>query len=314
MSRHLIVGAGASYAEAAAAGLPEHLRPPFISNFAQKMWSDYNPAILLSAYLTSHGERPLGDPRELFLQLEKSRPVDFNVERFFEFAWQNRDEYPGEWENLLSHGILNPLVFMFSQGLWKNGIADAPLRLSPSVAAELKPGDVVLDLNYDTLFEIGAVQAGHKLAFIPNKPAANTLLVAKPHGSINMVVNAQRSSFAFGALDWPGSPQPAGGSANFLGFIPPRQYKSYSEHPWAKMILDPIQDMKPRVVTFWGIGFTNSDVELMLLYETWCTTAEKIEVINPDSNIAESVRNHLGDDVSHFADADTWKANHVSGA
>jgi len=311
MTRHLIVGAGASYAEAAAAGLPEELRPPLIKNFARKMWSDYSPAVLLTAFLKGKGKQPSSDPRELFFQLEESETAEFNVELFFEFAWQNKGKYPGEWENLLSHGILNPLVFLLSQGLWRSGIAEAPLRLSPLVAAELNFGDVVLDLNYDTLFEIGATQAGRKLVFIPNKPTDDALLVAKPHGSLNMVVNIQKKSFVFGGLDWPGSPQPADGSTNFQGFIPPRQDKSYSEHPWAKLILDPVQDLKPRVVTFWGVGFANSDVDLMSLYEKWCSAAEKIEVINPDPKVAANVWALFHGEVSHFADVDRWKTDHA---
>lgn len=307
MSRHLIVGAGASYAEAEAAGLPENLRPPLISNFALKMWDDYNPAIVLSAYLESCGEHSSGDPRCHFFELERNKPTEYNIERFFEFAWQAKDRYPGEWENLLLHGILNPLILMFSRGLWKDGITDAALKLSPSVAAELIAGDVVLDLNYDTLFEIGAFQSGHELTFVPNTPTDRSLLIAKPHGSVNLVVNTEKRSFRFGTLDWPGTPQPADGSANFLGFIPPRQNKNYSEHPIAKMILQPLLSMRPHAVTFWGVGFTNSDVDLVAVYAAWCQSVKTIEVINPDQRVADLISRNFGRAVVHFDTVANWK-------
>jgi hypothetical protein len=88
--RLLVVGAGASYAEAEQAGLPEELRPPLMKNFAEKMWRDYNPHYLLSAYLREIGHDPGADARQSFMVLEKSQP-HVNVERFFEYAYNHRN-------------------------------------------------------------------------------------------------------------------------------------------------------------------------------------------------------------------------------
>jgi hypothetical protein len=82
--RLLIVGAGASYAEGLTAGLPEELCLPLITNFARRLWSDYNPAQLLAAYLRQEGYEPTPDPRDLFFRLEEKAKI--NIERFFEFA------------------------------------------------------------------------------------------------------------------------------------------------------------------------------------------------------------------------------------
>ena len=310
MSRHLVVGAGASYSECRAANLADSLCLPLISNFSRKMWSDYNPAAFLSAYLNANGIAvpANGDAREMFFELERTRPSEFNIELFFEFAWNERERFPGEWENLTMHGILNPLVFLLSQGLWSKGITDAPLKLSPIVAEKLDGGDVVLDLNYDTLFEIGAKQAGKKITFLPNLPPADALWIAKPHGSINMVVDVQNHSFTFGRLDWPGSPQPANGARNYAGFIPPRFNKRFSDHPAAGIILEPIWNLTPAVVTFWGVGFTKSDADLAELYARWCSVCQTIEVINPDHNVSNTLKSEFGDKVYHYDGVEGWLA------
>lgn len=307
--RHLVVGAGASYAECEAAGLPDALRLPLISNFARKMWSEYNPVRLLGSFLSEMGklrDTDLADLRERFFELEKDPAAGVNIETFFEFAWIHREAFADEWENLMAHGILGPITFLLIQGLWRDGILDAPLKLSPSVARRLLPGDVILDLNYDTLFEIGAMQAGHELTFLPNKPSNNSILIAKPHGSINMVVGANGNSFRFGSLNWPGNPQPADGSRNFMGFIPPHQNKTYAGHWIAGEIFDAIPRTTPSIVTFWGIGFTKSDTGLSETYDVWCRPAQMIEVINPDDRVAEAVRHQYGPKVRHFSTAEQW--------
>lgn len=309
-TRHLVIGAGASLAECKAANLPEEACLPVISSFARKLWSDYNPAVVLLAYLQESGiDVPAGaDVRDIFFNLELTQPTKFNVELFFAYLWNKRERFPGEWENLAYHGILNPMVFMLSQGLWKHqgSIVDAPLKLSPKVAKKLNGGDLVLDLNYDTLFEIGAKQAGKKIIFLPNTPSPSDIRIAKPHGSFNLVVNLDKKTFTFGELDWPGTPQPADGSCNYLGFVPPRLHKNFADHPVAHMIVEKIRDLKPKTLTFWGIGFTTSDADLTKLYRDWSATASTIEVINPDKTIAAKLEGAFGKAVIHYPDVEDW--------
>ena len=140
--RLLVVGAGASYAEVERAG--PQLRPPLMKDFAEKMWRDYNPHFLLSAFLRDLGHDPGADASQCFMALEKLQTPHVNVERFFEYAYNHREiVVPGhehfqpasEYENLLLHGILNPLVFLLVDGLLKHGVKSTPLPVpAPSQA------------------------------------------------------------------------------------------------------------------------------------------------------------------------------------
>ena len=310
MTRHLVIGAGASFAECKAANLPDELCLPLTGSFARKLWKDYNPAFVLRVYLQESGvDIPAGaDVRDIFFNLERTRPTEFSIELFFAYLWNQRERFPGEFENLTYHGILNPMAFMLSQGLWNHpgSIVDAPLKLSPRVAQKLDGGDLILNLNYDTLFEIGATQAGKSIVFLPNTPSPTDICIAKPHGSFNLVVNSEKRSFAFGKLDWPGIPQPADGSRNYRGFVPPRLNKSFTEHPVAHMIVKKIRGLRPNSLAFWGVGLGGSDSDLTELYGDWSATASMIEVINPDKTIAMKLERVFGKPVIHYPDVEDW--------
>lgn len=306
--RLLIVGAGASYAEGLTAGLPEELCLPLITNFARRLWSDYNPAQLLAAYLRQEGYEPTPDPRDLFFRLEEKAKI--NIERFFEFAYVNQGSYPGTYENLLYHGILNPMVFLLLQGLWKGGnIMERPMPCAQSVASRLRAGDAVVNLNYDTIFEIGAAQVGHQLVFLPNAANSQKLTICKPHGSFNLVINETEERFCFGQLNWPGTPQPSDGSKNYVGFIPPRLNKSYRQHWVSSMILEPARVFAPQNLTFWGVGLTESDTDLLELYKKWASTARRIEFINPSMEAANHARGLLRKEIEHYLEISDWKVN-----
>jgi hypothetical protein len=307
--RILIVGAGASYAEGLRAGLPEKLCPPLIKNFARRLWSDYSPVELLFAYLRKEGYEPTEDPLNVFFHLEETNTTNVNIERFFEFAYRNQSSFPGAYENLLYHGILNPMGFLLLQGLWKGGnITECPMPCAQSVARQLKSGDAVVNLNYDTLFEIGASQAGHQLVFLPNTMDGQKLAICKPHGSLNLVIDEVEKRFCFGNLNWPGNPQPADGSKNYVGFIPPRLNKSYSQHWVSSMILKPTSAFSPHALTFWGVGLTESDTDLLQLYRKWASTAHKVEFINPSKEAASHAQELLDKQIEHFAQIADWEA------
>jgi hypothetical protein len=310
----LVVGAGASYAEAEQAGLPEQLRPPLMNNFAEKMWREYNPHYLLSAYLRELGHTPGADARQCFIALEKSQP-HVNVERFFEYAYNNRDlVVPGheqfqpssEYENLLLHGILNPLVLLLVEGLFKQSDGTAPLPLARTVASHLQSGDAVLNLNYDTIFEIGAEQAGHKLVFLPKETTKDSLAISKPHGSMNLMVNSKEQKFCFVRPLFAGSIQPADGSTNFSGFMPPRFNKRYSEHRVAEMIIEATKVIEPHRVIFWGVGLTDSDQDLLDLYRRWCHEADQIDFINPSDHDAQRAATLLDVKICHYRNVEDW--------
>ncbi len=88
--KHLIVGAGATFAEAVALGNPVEICPPLIRDFARKTWANYSPHPFLEIYLRQLGYEELGrDPRVLFFELEEQGKT--NIERFMEFVWENRN-------------------------------------------------------------------------------------------------------------------------------------------------------------------------------------------------------------------------------
>jgi hypothetical protein len=81
-----VVEAGASYAEAQDAGLPEDLRPPLMKDFAAKMWRDYNPHFLLSEHLRQLGHDPGADARERFVELERIQAPNVTPDQHAELA------------------------------------------------------------------------------------------------------------------------------------------------------------------------------------------------------------------------------------
>jgi hypothetical protein len=46
-----------------------------------------------------------------------------NLERLFEYCWVNRGkQFKDDWENLIHHGILNPLSFLLNKAFYENGV------------------------------------------------------------------------------------------------------------------------------------------------------------------------------------------------
>jgi hypothetical protein len=337
--RHLIIGAGATLAEALDQGCPPEIHPPLISDFARKTWMNYSPHPVLEAYLRELGHAELGDdPRELFYRLEKEGHT--YIERFLEFAWVNRNQTwepglakvpPGYisgfriveaggsnvqigaeadgsfWDDLLYHGVGSPLQFLMFQCFYTNGSGWKDLALSKRVVAALAPGDLVLNLNYDTVFELALRQTNQPFAYSPNIPRVDQILVCKPHGSLNMVSNDQ--SFTFGQPEWLGMPQPQG-FRSYSGLIPPRLNKIYSQHPIAHMILEPVASRAPEYITLWGVGLAESDVDLTELYRSWASCARRIEVINPLRKVAERLRTLISCEILHFPSVTDWERGH----
>ncbi len=341
--RLLVVGAGASVAEGLALGLTPEQCPPLVSNFATKLWRQFNPHPVLDRFLRSCGyDVPNRDGRPLFYELEQS--VDtrdtVNIERFFEFAWKHKDkdwspevgadgslpkdymaggvitsvsetsgringQPPSGWQNLLLHGIGSPLQLHIINGFHQNGVGWRQLGVGQSVGRVLRPGDAVLNLNYDTLFELALQQAGIPFSYAPNRVRPKEVSICKPHGSMNLVVDEQKRSFAFGQPEWLGIPAPPG-TISFSGLLPPRIEKSYAQIPTAKMILAPLLESHPDIVSFWGVGFTSSDIDLIQLYRTWMHDCSRVEVINPDESIARAAEELLFKKVHYYRDMPDW--------
>ncbi len=307
--RVLIVGAGASIEEAIRADVPEELWPPTTANFAKKMW-DSPPGNLfycywLADYLGDNGIDPGGNPTSLFIELA-AQSTNLNIERLFEYCWINKDAQPqGSWEQFIEHGVLNPLTFLLLQAFYVNGVGIKQLQAGKMVASFLNDGDLVLNLNYDTLFEIAARQIGRQITYVPNLYPGHGLLIAKPHGSLNLLANASHFHFAepecIGALH-----SSANDYRNYHAIIPPRFNKKYVEHDIAKSIFDSIQNIRPEAVTFWGVGLTESDADLLDTYRSWAASGAKVEVINPDASVRDRAQLLLAKEAFYFPTLEEW--------
>jgi hypothetical protein len=328
--KHLVVGAGATLAEAIEQKAPRELWPPVIRDFARKTWADYAPSPMLDHYLKTKGlYEPRDDLRELFYELEAAEKTD--IERYMAFAWTHRDvelavgapmpagyisglrishgdatpQPNGHWENLLYHGIGRPLADAQMNCFYEHGRGFRSLTTTQQVARRFGPGDFVLNLNYDTVFEIGLGQLGRAFAYAPNRAAPGDLIVCKPHGSLNMVSNDHGFMFGDPTLVY-FIPPP--GFLSFSGLVPPRLGKHYAEHPIAEAILAGAAARRPKSLTFWGIGLTDSDTDLLDLYQGWASSAAVIEVINPAPEVACKARTLFTPPVVSFRSVEEWLA------
>lgn len=365
--RILVIGAGASIAEGLEAGNKFDDCLPVMSNFAKKLWWNFNPHPLLDHFLKSIGYTPpKEDSRPLFYELEESGIT--NVEKFFEYAWVNRNkswflsEYdavknPGQaatlipvnkndevstftklegqalpdgfirgfrsryaggnkisiepageltyWENMLYHGIGLPMGLILSNNFFVSGVGFKQLKVSQAVAQKITSSDIVINLNYDTVFEIALEQCAIPFQYSPQTRDYKSIYICKPHGSLNLVVQEDGSGFSFGQPMWLGTPEPPGGFS-FQGIIPPRFAKSYEQNKISSMILDTLRHNKPRKITMWGIGLTESDVDLLSLYYAWTKRGASVEVINPDTSVAIKIQELLGCRVEHYMDHSEW--------
>ncbi|MBX3121579.1 MAG: hypothetical protein KF854_00795 [Nitrospira sp.] len=305
----LIVGAGATIEEANRSGVSSELQFPVISNFAKVMWKDYLPHPFLIPFLNSQGV--ITDPQgrtafEVFLRLEADKKT--NVEVFFEYCWKNRNkfpEHPTAWEDMLYHGFANPIVAAMATSLFENGKGWRELKASNLLSSYLRPGDVVVNLNYDTVFELSMEMSKKPFHYLPNI-SKDSIAVAKPHGSINLLVNQKEGTFFFGQPDIPGTVVPSKDLSMSASLLPPRLSKDYASHPIADAIIKPLVAFAPSDLLFWGVGFTESDTNVNEIYKHFARTAGKIEVINPDMSTWSTVAKILEKDVKGYRTLDDW--------
>ena len=203
------------------------------------------------------------------------------------------------------HGITNPLNDLLIRGFCASGNKLNNLIAGQKVSKKLKDGDLVVDLNYDTLFEIAAEQANVEITFIPNKFHGKGLAVAKPHGSLNLL--ADDKGFVFSQSNCIGAlPSGSDNLRNYNSIVPPRFNKNYEQHPIAKYIINNILTFRPNIITFWGVGLTESDCDLLELYNHWCQSASSVEVINPDEKVAKKLSKILKLPAPYYSTLETW--------
>lgn len=307
--RLMVVGAGASFAECKAKGLSDDLCLPLMKDLSRKIWADYNPTPFLEVFLKENGHRVEKDPVRQFYGLEQANPG--LIEDFFASAWLHRNDfhsvYGSRWHDLLYHGLFRPLNFILIRGLLQ-GNPEQRMPLSEAVAKNLTVGDLVLNLNYDLVFDVALKNVGHEVAYSPHQRSSRGIWAFKPHGSFHLVVNEREGSFYYGQVEFIGDAQPADGARTVLGFVPPRKEKSFEQHPVAAMIIAPLRGMNPDVVTFWGIGSPASDYDIFALYRDLVTNASEVEFVNPSTDDFRRVQAELGCKMTHYPTAESWLA------
>jgi SIR2-like protein len=304
----LIVGAGATIEECLRSGVGSEVQFPLISNFAEVMWKNYLPHPFLHPFLES--KRIVVNPTgrqslRQFLDLERSKCT--NVEEFFEFAWNSRNgfsDHPTAWNDLLRFGFLVPITAaMLTQ--FKDGAGWRPLQAGSLVSALLSGGDLVVNLNYDTVFEMAVETAGKPISYLPNF-SSDHVMIAKPHGSVNLLVNERKQTFCFGRPQITGTVVPTPDDSLAASILPPHLNKHYSQHPIARAILDATRHFAPDELIFWGVGFTQSDLDLNALYARLAMTAEFVSVINPDIWTRKAASEITQKATLYFPSLDSW--------
>ena len=331
MNRLLVVGAGATVEESRRSG--NHPSDPawdfpVVGDFCSKLFDPTSDALLkaTASYLDQGGipydpklltitigesfsrEDIARGPVGVFLKLEAESPSSHNIERLCEHVWHVFGWNPELWAAFIHDGIFLNLFAIFSEQF---GLGSGrPMEAGRGVVSALTAGDVVINLNYDIAFDLALKQAGKSICYAPDvRPGAISVL--KPHGSFNFYVNLSNGNCFFEEPDRiPGSVgirDPAGGV--FFpqhGIVPPRLNKSYEQHPRALMILDTQRPFLPKIVTFWGVGLTDSDLDLLGVYHEAVTRAETVEFINPSSMACEKAIGLLSVDIQHFQTLESW--------
>jgi hypothetical protein len=310
--RALIIGAGATIQEALESGRRSStFKFPTIRNFARIMWTTFRPEPFLDLFLKNRGLQPAlaTDNVATFLKLEESGAV--TVEQFFEFAWNQRDlirDNPTAWKDMLYGCFFMPIVDAMSSNFFENGVGWIQLKAGQRVTAFLCPNDLVVNLNYDLAFDLAIEQSGKLFEYVPTGDDPTCIKIAKPHGSINLIDYPSQHSFGFcSPSEFSGSHESENESLS-SAILPPRLNKQYAEHPIAAAIVAPLKSYKPRVLTFWGVGLTESDADLNALYKSLSTTADRVEVINPDEGSAKRTEKILGRKISWYEALSDWAA------
>jgi hypothetical protein len=310
--RTLVVGAGASIKEMNSSGRVSEFRFPTMANFATEMWRTFQPEPFLSLYLQSIGVNTTSDARQnvaIFCELEKTNVT--NVERFFEFCWLNRNaiqDHPAAWSDMTYGCCFMPILDAMISCFHENGKGWIELKAGGSVAKKLRPADLVVNLNYDVVFDLALERSGKAFEYVPIVDNPESVQIAKPHGSINLDVNRLEQTFCFCLPSKiPGSLHSDTQSFS-ESILPPRLNKNYEQHPISKAIIKPLFDVRPTVLTFWGVGLTESDTDLTTLYQVYSAAAGKVEFINPRRESKDRAETILNRPIEWHDDLDSWLA------
>jgi hypothetical protein len=72
------------------------------------------------------------------------------------------------------------------------------------------------------------------------------------------------------------------------------------------MIINGIVSSRPDIVTFWGVGLTDSDTDLLDVYRKWMASTSVVEVINPDAAVTDRAMKILKKNIRHYSTLEEW--------
>jgi hypothetical protein len=338
--RLLVVGAGASIEECKRSGANPGDPLPTIANFGRKVFNESHDLQRITAsYLETHGivydsqileayastvavgSIPISEdafrnsPLRVFLRLEEASPSEHNVERLFQHVWQTFGDSGDLWEVLAWDGVY---LYLFNAFITQFGLGPAKsirqLQAGIAIAKGLYAADSVINLNYDLAFDLALQQARKYFCYAP-EVRRDAINVYKPHGSFNLYCHRMSGDCFFAD---PSQPRGSVAIRDARGgvwspaaaIVPPRLEKRYAQHPSAEMILAGLHDFRPEVVTFWGVGLTDSDADLLEIYQRATKMARVVEFINPNRIAWERAKQLLGRQVQHHSNLDAWLAEH----
>ncbi|MGV8024991.1 MAG: hypothetical protein AB2L18_00330 [Anaerolineaceae bacterium] len=326
--RVLVIGAGASIQECLESGnYPQDKSKifPSINNFCRKLFIPISPALNkgLALYLDEFNidydmrflykksycsDDLLKSPVTVFQQKEFEDFLTFNIEKLCEFLWNKIGDNEIFWDAFIYDGIYFNLFELFTEQFGMSGSKE--FNASKKIINVLYENDLVINLNYDIIFDQALVQNRKEFCYLPQN-IKNKILLMKPHGSFNLNVDKKESKFVFLQPDKIiGNvliKTPQGGYENpYISILPPRLNKTYKQHPIASQIVNSIDDFETEILTFWGIGLTQSDIELTSIYKKASEYAKKIEFINPDISAFENAEKILQKKIIHYKSLDHW--------
>lgn len=337
--RLLVVGAGASIEEQRRSG--ERAAQPFptVQTFCS-YWDKASiiplPTICIARYLDANcipynravldlyegrvdslsAEHARNDPLQVIERVSRETPEQHNAERVYEFVWNEIANDSRCWATFVEHTVFIPVYLLQIQNFFENGKGWKELSASKMVCSWLTDKDRVINLNYDTVFDIALKQVGLRFSYSPFEQQGGIRLY-KPHGSLNFYFNDLHNELrAIEPDELPGTihyPDDRGGTWHPRATIlPPRLNKKYHQHPVTRLILGDVKALVPEILTFWGIGLTDSDIELSRIYRFAATSAKRIEFINPDTRAFEKAHALLRKPITHFRTLEEWQSEKKS--
>lgn len=332
--RILVIGAGASIQECYESGnYPDDYEKifPSLKNFCQKLFNPLSDILSLGTALyldekkiyyekkfLNRGVDTEISPNEIdnspvmrFIKKEKEDFENYNIEKLCEFLWEKFYSDNNFWDSFIYDGIYFYLFYLHTEQFgW--GI-DKQLNASRKLISKLNDNDLIINLNYDIVFDLALVQNKRKFCYLP-QILENHILVMKPHGSMNLLVNTKSGDCYFEA------PHKIKGNvllkdnngeifSPYAGILPPRLNKKYKQHQIAASIIYSYKDFECEKLTFWGTGLAQSDIELLSIYKSATKNARIIEFINPNKEDGNKAEKILGRKINYFPSLEEWMIN-----